>query len=308
MKKRALLGQVSDVDIRLLRVFKVVVESGSFSAAELEMNIGCSTISRHIKDLEIRLGVSLCRRGRAGFALTEEGRQVYEAALKLLSSVEEFRSGVNEIHHNLTGQISIALFDKIATNPQAKLHAAIELFDDLAPEVDINVFIEPINDIEQGVIDGRFQIGLIPMHRHSSRLSYYQLFEEQMYLYCGEKHPLYGLDDKTIDRQDVINSKYVGLGYHSPNMETGRNLKQQRSATVFDQEAILHFIRSGRYLGYLPDHYANSFSHSDKLRPILTDIFQYQCVFEAVTQRSPKRARILQTFLSCLQQAHSANR
>ena len=63
---RAALGQLSDMDIRLLRVFKSVVECGGMAAAELELNIGTSTISRHIKDLETRLGLTVCRRGRAG--------------------------------------------------------------------------------------------------------------------------------------------------------------------------------------------------------------------------------------------------
>ncbi|HOM21905.1 MAG TPA: LysR family transcriptional regulator, partial [Ottowia sp.] len=45
---RAVLGQVSDMDLRLLRVFKAVVECGGMAAAELELNIGTSTVSRHV--------------------------------------------------------------------------------------------------------------------------------------------------------------------------------------------------------------------------------------------------------------------
>ena len=75
-KHRAVLGQLSDMDLRLLQVFKAVVECGGMSAAELELNIGTSTVSRHMKDLETRLGLTLCRRGRAGFALTAEGQRV----------------------------------------------------------------------------------------------------------------------------------------------------------------------------------------------------------------------------------------
>ena len=66
VNSRAPWGQLSDMDLRLLRVFKSVVECGGMAAAELELNIGISTVSRHIKDLETRLGLSLCRRGRAG--------------------------------------------------------------------------------------------------------------------------------------------------------------------------------------------------------------------------------------------------
>ena len=48
---RAALGQLIDMDLRLLRVFKSVVKCGGMEQAELELNIGISTVSRHIKDL-----------------------------------------------------------------------------------------------------------------------------------------------------------------------------------------------------------------------------------------------------------------
>ena len=81
VKNRAVLGQISDMDLRLLRVFRSVVECGGMAAAELELNIATSTISRHIKDLETRLGLTLCRRGRGGFALTPEGQAYCDALL-----------------------------------------------------------------------------------------------------------------------------------------------------------------------------------------------------------------------------------
>lgn len=102
-KSRALLGQLSDMDLRLLRVFKGVVQCGGMAAAELELNIGISTISRHVKDLETRLGLVLCRRGRAGFTLTPEGQTVYEETLRLLASMEAFRSRIDGIHDRMGG-------------------------------------------------------------------------------------------------------------------------------------------------------------------------------------------------------------
>ena len=95
MPPRAFLGRVSDVDLRLLRVFRAVVACGGVSAAELELNIGRSTISRHLTDLELRLGVKLCDRGPAGFALTAEGEQVLEASSRLMSAINSFNTRVN---------------------------------------------------------------------------------------------------------------------------------------------------------------------------------------------------------------------
>ena len=87
-RARAVLGQLSNLDLRLLQVFKAVVDCGGLSAAELELNIGTSTVSRHLKDLETRLGLVLCRRGRAGFSVTPEGQRIYEETVRLTNSLD----------------------------------------------------------------------------------------------------------------------------------------------------------------------------------------------------------------------------
>ncbi|MBB3168149.1 LysR family transcriptional regulator [Simiduia aestuariiviva] len=302
MKQKALLGQLADTDIRLLRVFKVVAESGGVTAAELELNIGRSTISRHLKDLEQRLGLTLCRRGRSGFALTMEGRKVYQSALRTLGSLDEFRADVNDLKQHLSGTLTLALFDKTATNQACRLSDAIAKFTDAAPDVSIEIYVEPLNEIERGVIEGRFHCGVIPRHRASASLSYAPLFEERMHLYCGASHPLYS--STTWSTEAILQCRYAGLGYHSPNMEEARKLGLQRAATVYDQEAILHLLLSGRYIGYLPDHYAESQVVAGRLRRIEHADFNYQCQFEAIWRLSPKPARLLNLFLTCLQRVH----
>lgn len=304
MSRQSALGQLSDIDIRRLRVFRIVAEAGGISAAELELNIGRSTISTHIKDLEIRLGVTLCHRGRGGFALTDEGQQIYQATLRLQGALDEFRTEVSDVHQRMTGHISLALFDKIASNPNASVGKAFQLFDDLAPEMSMDVYVEPLNEIEQGVMEGRFQIGLIPAHRKSSSLDYTPLFDEQMYLYCGESHAFYDHVESTITTRDILACKYAGLGYHSPNMELGRKLGLIRDATVYDQEAIVHLLLSGRYIGYLPDHYAKPFVEEGLIKIIKSDVFQYRCEFLAITRHSPKPSRAVQLFMECLEKAH----
>ena len=64
---------VGNVDIRLLRIFLTVCECNGLSASEFELNIGRSTISKCISDLEASLALRLCDRGPSGFRLTERG-------------------------------------------------------------------------------------------------------------------------------------------------------------------------------------------------------------------------------------------
>ena len=79
-------------DMRLLRIFVTIVEAGGFAAAQTELNLSLSTISSHVAALESRLNLTLCRRGRAGFKLTEEGRAVYDEVKALFGRIEQFDS------------------------------------------------------------------------------------------------------------------------------------------------------------------------------------------------------------------------
>lgn len=303
-KARALLGQVSDMDLRLLRVFKAVADCGGMAAAELELNISTSTISRHMKDLETRLGLTLCRRGRGGFGLTPEGERIHAETLRLLSSTEAFRQKVDDIHQRMGGQIHVALFDKTASNPQARIAHAIAGFRERAPDVHLNVHVGSTSQIERGVLDGTFQVGVIPAHRASETLVYDELFGEAMRLYCGAGHPLFAASDKGLDWSSLQAHLFAGLGYHSPNMEISHRQRLSRAATAFDQEGVSTLILSGGFLGFLPEHYAAGFVGAGQMRAIAPDLFRYDCTFVAITRRSPAPSRVTGAFRDCLVRAH----
>lgn len=307
MATRALLGNVTDNDLRLLRVFRAVANCGGFAAAELELNINRSTISRHIKDLETRLGVTLCRRGPGGFALTPEGEQVYRSAEKMTAAMADFQLEVAALHQQLGGSLVLAIFDKTASNPACRIHRALATFDSVAPKVRPEVHVEPINAIERGVIEGRFQLGIIPNHRPSASLDYHPLFEEQMYLYCAAGHPLFDAPARAITAASLRRARYVGIGYHSPNMEAARRLGLERHATAHDQEAVAHLVLSGRYLGHLPDHYAETFVAKGVMRPLLPESFGYLCQFSAIVRHAPPPSRPVQVLLDALLAAHAGD-
>lgn len=133
------LAQVSDFDIRLLKIYRSVVECGGFSAAENVLGIGRSAISQQMNDLEQRLGLRLCQRGRAGFSLTEEGREVYHSALQLLSALETFRTEVNGLHQHLRGELNIGLTDNLVTLPHMRITHALAELKDRGPDVRIQI-------------------------------------------------------------------------------------------------------------------------------------------------------------------------
>jgi LysR family transcriptional regulator, transcriptional activator for bauABCD operon len=300
------LGQLGDSDLRLLKVFKSVADCGGMVAAELELNVGISTISRHIKDLETRLGLTVCRRGRSGFALTAEGQRIYEETTRFLAAADVFRTGVDDVHRRMGGQLEIGVFDKTATNPASMIGEAIRLFAEAAPEVALQIQVATINSIERKLIDGSLHVGVIPAHRSSESLEYDKLFDETMLLYCGTQHPLSAVDQTQLDWQDIARYKFAGLGYHSPNMEASQRAGLRRAATGLDQESIATLILSGQFLGFLPDHYAEVFETTGRMRAIRPEVLRYTCDFVCVMRHSPEPARSAQVFRNCLLKAHGA--
>ena len=304
MARKAPLGRISDVDIRLLRVFHAVVACRGLSAAEVELNIGRSTISRHLSDLELRLGVKLCDRGPAGFSLTPEGERVHEASTGLFSAINSFQTEIDDVHLRMTGHLEIALFDKTISNPEACLPQAIERFDDIAPTVTVGIHVEPVNVIESGILTGRFNVAIVPVQRETSGMDYFPLYAEQMYLYCGSRHPLYSEPEDRIRQEHVRQHKYAGIGFHSPNLIVSHQLQLTRNAEVYDEHALAALILSGRYLGFLPDHYAERFVEAGAMRCLRPDVYHYQSNHAAVLGRTPKPSRLVETFLECLLSAH----
>lgn len=304
-KTKALLGDVSDHELRLLRIFVVIARAGGLAAAELSLNISRSTISRHLKDLEARLGVTLCRRGRAGFQLTADGEQVFEAAMRLFGALDDFRGSVTALHERLSGRIVVALFDKTITNPEARLADAVRRFDARAPEAELEIHVAPTGRIVAGVIEGGFHVGVIPIRPSSRGLDYHRLYGEEMRLYCGRAHPLFEAPDQEIDLARIRGSKYAGIGFQSPNMDASVAFDLTRDAEVHDQEALATLILSGRYLGFLPTHYADDFVRRDLMRAMPPEELRYSCHFGAISRAGQARARLAGVFVQCLVDAHA---
>lgn len=300
LRERALLGQIGDVDLRLVRIFRAVADCGGIAAAELKLNIDISTISRHIKDLEARLGLVLCRRGRSGFALTPDGERVYAAAQQLLHAVDAFRTAVLDTGRRLDGDLHLALFEKTITNPKARICAALAKFQQLAPAVTLTIHVGEIASIERGVMDGQFHLGLIPEHRRSERLGYHELFDENMLLYASHGHPWFATAEANRDWSELAAQRLAGLSYHSANMEIARTHNLTCSATASDQEGVAHLILSGGFLGFLPDHYAALFVSEGRMRPVAPQRMYYNCRYSVIHRKDPPPLRPARVFRACL--------
>ncbi|KSW25131.1 MULTISPECIES: LysR family transcriptional regulator [unclassified Pseudomonas] len=294
------LGQVSDFEIRLLRIFKTIVECGSFSAAESTLGISRSAISLHMGDLEKRLGMRLCQRGRAGFALTDEGREVYRATQSLLAALEGFRAEVNELHQHLRGELNIGIINNLVTLPQMRITHALRALKASGPGVRINIGMTTPNEIELGVLDGRLHIGVVPLISPLSGLEYSPLYDERSLLFCSREHPLFEREDAGITVAEIHSCDAVAPSYRIPAEAQERHQELNASANASDREGMAFLILTGSYIGYLPDHYAADWVAQGRMRALRPERFHYDIPLTVVMRKGRRPNLVLERFLEAV--------
>lgn len=299
-KKRLFTSQISNIDLRILRIFKTVVDCSGFTAAEVELNISRPAISIAISDLEKRLDLTLCLRGRTGFSLTEEGAVVYQSVIELLSALETFRTQINGINDQLKGELNIGITDNLVSIEHMKLTNALMALKDLGPEIRINIRMMPPDQIEVDVIDGRLHVGVVPELRLLPSLNYHKLYQEESLLYCSNDHPHFNLNDKQLTNAMISKSDAVVLSYQQ-TPEIKRSLQKLNSmASATDREGIAFLIFTGRYIGYLPTHFAKQWVAEGKIRAIKPTKFRIASYYSAIVRKSQRSNIILDAFMDLL--------
>lgn len=292
--------QLGDVHIRLLRIYKAVVESNGFSAAEVELNISRPAISLAISELESLLKMRLCNRGRAGFALTEQGEAVYDATLQLLYGLESFRAQINAINTELKGELNIGITDNMVTIPHMHITRGLAALKKRGQDIIINIRMLPSRDIESSVLDGQLMVGVIAKHRALPSLNYLPLYTEQSLLYCSVDHPLFVKEHKSLTNEDIAQYDAVLSAYPQP-----AELKQQVclkvSASSKDREGIAFLILSGSYIGFLPTHYANQWVQSGLLRAIQPEKRNFTTYFSVITRKGAKANLVREAYIEELE-------
>ena len=90
-------SRLHTLDIRLLRYFAVVAEENNISRAAERLFISQPPLSRHIRHLEMQLGVTLFLRHTKGLILTDEGRRVLDIIRPLLALQDRTLAALSQL-------------------------------------------------------------------------------------------------------------------------------------------------------------------------------------------------------------------
>lgn len=303
-RRRDRIGRISDIDLRLLRIFVAVVDNAGFTPAAAALGISRSAVSMHMSELENRLGFTLCQRGRSGFVLTAEGEAVDRAIRRLLAHMQGFRNELNALHRELRGELNIGITDNLVTLPEMRITDALAELKDRGPQVHTNIHMMPPGQIEPAVLDGRLHVGVSPALARLAALDYVPLYSEQARLYAAAGHPLLrsAASAAAIQAADAVLPAYP---LSDEAQAVGDCLNHKATAT--EREGIAFLVLTGRYIGLLPEHYAERWVAAGRLRALPAEAFRYRIEYHAVTRRGQRPNRVLDTFIERLLRTGAAS-
>jgi DNA-binding transcriptional LysR family regulator len=165
--------------------FAHVVEKGGFAAAGRALELPKSLLSRHVRQLEDRLGVRLIQRSSRQFVVTELGEAFYRRARAALDEVEAAEAELQCRSGSLSGRVRLSCSVGMAQYALAELMRRF-LLDNPGVELIQHVTNQHVNLVEAGIdIALRGHVGPLPdsslIQRTAARAPWF-LFASPSYL------------------------------------------------------------------------------------------------------------------------------
>ena len=167
------------MEIRVLKYFLTVAETGNITKAANSMHLTQPTLSRQLQDLEKELGHKLFIRGNHSVSLTPEGIVLRKRAREILELVEKTENEFQTIEEEISGNIfigagetkSIKLIADIMSElkrnyPKIKFHIVSGDSEDLSEKLD------------KGLLDFCIFIQPFAVENHTDKYDYLNLCEK----------------------------------------------------------------------------------------------------------------------------------
>ncbi len=172
--------------IRHLRYFLAVAEAGSFSRAADRLGISQPSVSQQMRDLEASLRVSLFQRKGKRILLTSSGLVFQEHARAVLRQLETFLEELNRGPGELRGSLRLGVIPVLNVPLVPEL---LGLFSAAHPSISLVVEEISSTEIETALEEGRMDVGLGFVTRHSPNLRYERLCTDEFALIVSTNHP-----------------------------------------------------------------------------------------------------------------------
>jgi DNA-binding transcriptional LysR family regulator len=176
------------MDTSALKAFLVITETGSFSAAAVQLHLTQPAISKRILTLENRFGARLFDRIGRTVTLTEAGRELAPRARDILQRIEDSQRAIHNLAGHTTGRLSLATSHHVGL---WRLPPLLQTYSKLHPDVVLDLHFMDSEVAHEMIAQGNLEIGIITMapSRHE-RLESVPLWNDKLIFVVAADHPL----------------------------------------------------------------------------------------------------------------------
>ncbi|ASK61844.1 LysR family transcriptional regulator [Virgibacillus phasianinus] len=177
------------MEIKHLQYFMEVTRTGNFTHTAENLYITQPALSRIIKSLEDELGAPLFIRSRKKLKLTEAGQVLYKHAQEIENQVQLMETDLDRLLTLKKGHIRIGLPTIINSFFFSDL---IGSFHQEYPEVTFGLEEDGSKLIEDKIVHGQLDFGVIVLPKKHDSYDYYTFVNERLRLVIPSSHHLVG--------------------------------------------------------------------------------------------------------------------
>ena len=188
------------MDLRQLRYFAQIVESGSFSKASRCLFIAQPALSQQLAKLEDEVGKPLLQRSAKGVTPTDNGLALYHHARFLLRQMDQALPIARQEAGEVRGMVSLGL---PATTVVAIGLPLMRSIRDKYPGILLNVVEGMSGHIAQMMRLGQLDLAILFSNDVSSKLDAIPLLEEELFVLLPERSDLVPANRTSITVAEV---------------------------------------------------------------------------------------------------------
>lgn len=182
-----------------LDTFTTLAEIGHFTRAAQRLNMTQPGVSQHLRKLEAQLGQPLIAQDGKQFTLTPAGEAVFKLGLARRQEEAALRDTMAEDAWD-AGQVRLACSGSFAT----LIYPHVLDILSGAPNLRVDVVAAPQDSVRAGVIDGRFDLGLLSQDPTHPRLAATALGQEELCLVIPADDPLDRVDLDALQQRGFV--------------------------------------------------------------------------------------------------------
>jgi LysR family transcriptional regulator, cyn operon transcriptional activator len=177
------------MELRHLRYFLAVADARSFTRAAERLHVTQPTLSHQIRQLEALTGAVLFNRGGKEVELTAAGRLFKPYSERVLKEIESSALAISELEGLMRGTLRMAVFHSFSHSMLPPIMSEFAL---RYPGVHVTARLVPRIDMERDLINANLDMAVAYVVADNEQLVAERLFDEELVLVVGSKHPLAG--------------------------------------------------------------------------------------------------------------------